>query len=140
MLTDYEPPGKTVPWKGLRRRKDPAKGPIDPAIPATPGPAPGLGPSVSDFIPIGAGPGPAPGEGVRFGPDTTTTGASPGGAVNTNIPSPEALALAVPLQAVEAAEEDVPITRLSEGRALLSRPMLDFQVITRCPPSYLSPI
>jgi len=136
VLTDYEPPGKTVPWKGLRRRKDPAKGP-DPAIPATPAPAPGLGPSVSDFIPIGAGAG-TPGEGVRFGPDTTTTGASPGGAVNTNIPSPEALA--VPLQAVEAAEEDVPITRLSEGRALLSRPMLDFQVITRCPPSYLSPI
>ena len=132
MLTDYEPPGKTVPWKGLRRRKDQAKGP-DHAPDHAPAPGLGLGAPASDFIPIGAG---TPGEGVRFGPDTTT-GASPGGAVNTNIPSPEALA--VPLQAVEAAEEDVPITRLSEGRALLSRPMLEFQVTARCP-SRVSPI
>ena len=102
VLTDYEPPGKTVPWKGLKKRKDGGSvttGVSGSAVNSlrrpekenmnnkdenrvqgfTPFSGPGLGPAMGQ----GAG-------GVRFGNDDSSVG------LNTNIPSREALA--VPLQ------------------------------------------
>ena len=94
VLTDYEPPGKTVPWKGLKRRKEGGGGSVNTASAAS-----GLrrpekegsnnkeGKGTPGFTPFSGGDGVG---GVRFGNEEDSMG------VNTNIPSREALA--VPLQ------------------------------------------
>ena len=119
VLTDYEPPGKTVPWKGLKRRKDgggsvntgmsgsgasnlrrPEKdnnkdekkinnGGIQGFTPFSGGEGGNNNNNEMDKRGGGLGPGLGQG-GVRFGNDEDSSG------VNTNIPSREALA--VPLQ------------------------------------------
>jgi hypothetical protein len=52
--------------------------------------------------------------------------------MNTNIPSQDALA--VSLQVVEAAEDDLPLTKLTEGRGMISRPMVEFKDEENVPP------
>ena len=104
VLTDYEPPGKTVPWKGLKRRKD-GGGSVNTGVSGNDGNSlrkpekestnNNDGNRVQGFTPFAGGDGkggPGLGQGaVRFGnEDASSVG------LNTNIPSREALA--VPLQ------------------------------------------
>lgn len=137
VLTDYEPPGKTVPWKGLKRRKDgggvkkggdvmPEKGAF--GMMAGAGKAGAKSPTSPDFTPSLGGAGGSDTDdrrGVRFGEGQ-------GEPVNTNIPSQDALAL--PLEVVDAAEYDMPLTPLTEGRGLITRAMVDFKDEENVPP------
>lgn len=110
VLTDYEPPGKTVPWKGLKRRKD-GGGSVNTGVsgsainslrkPEKESMNNKEENRVQGFTPFSGGDnnngkgGAIGGLGqgaVRFGNEEASVG------VNTNIPSREALA--VPLQVV----------------------------------------